>query len=152
MNLAMRYASSRPHWAFPPLTWAACASDARRRLSFDRLVPSFSPQARARPRVRSSRAARHWPRPAQSRSTEVYLAITKNKKAAPRRPLLRKIRKNLADHHRVRACHHHRLAGFDGMGGLAVVHIAAGCDAECRHCDTRHQRHDHDLQMGRTIG
>ena len=82
VNLAMRYASSRPHWAFPPLTWAACASDARRRLSFDRLVPLFSPQARARPRVRSSRAARHWPRPAQSRSTEVYLAITKNKKAA----------------------------------------------------------------------
>jgi len=72
-------------------------------------------------------------------------------KAARRRPFVQIAKFALADRRSVRAGQYHRLAGFDDMGGLAVVDIAAGRDAEGGHRDTSDQRHHHDLQVGRTI-
>ena len=58
----------------------------------------------------------------------------------------------LANRRRSRARDHHRLAGFDHLGGLAVVNVGACGDAEARHRDAGHQRHHHDLEVGRTVG
>src|SRR5882724_7430286 len=61
--------------------------------------------------------------------------------------------KSLADHGRVRTGYRHRLASLDDPRGLGVVvRIGTSGDAEACHCDTRHKRNDHDLEVGRAIG
>src|SRR5580704_268738 len=66
----------------------------------------------------------------------------------------REFTKSSADHRHVRACQRHRLAGLDDACGLgiAVVRInGASRDAEPCHRDTRDERHDHNLEVGRAI-
>src|SRR5437868_10354015 len=77
-----------------------------------------------------------------------------NEKAARGRPSVFAEWALSANRRSARAGDHHRLAGLDhmgGLGGLAVIGVGAGCDAEGGYRDAGHQRHNHDLHMGTTI-
>src|ERR1700687_2923711 len=65
----------------------------------------------------------------------------------------REFTKSLTDRRRVGTRDRHGLAGLDDARGLGVPapRIAASRDAEARHRDTSHQRHDHNLEVGRAI-
>jgi hypothetical protein len=54
---------------------------------------------------------------------------------------------DLTDQRSIRAGYRHHLAGLNDMGGLAVIGIGAGGDAQTSHHDAGNKRYNHDLEV-----